>query len=199
MGSDKGLLIAPDKNSPQTWTARAGEILNSVGLISKIFYSVNSKQEVHYQNTHKDIIELSSFIVDSNEIFCQGPLRGIFSAHKKLPTKDWLVLAVDMINMRPEILAQLFTKYKEFGSNYDVYCYRTQEDQPRIQPLAAIYSASFLKKIYAENVAQLNESNFKQRGPTCYIEHANAYYIDFDRGVHDSFRNVNSLEDLDGF
>ena len=91
MGKDKGLL----KKNWKTWSQRAEDLLLQLEI--PVYISINREQLPEYKQFHA----VESLMIDEVEV--KGPLAGILTAHKRFSYADVLVLASDMIFMRPSI------------------------------------------------------------------------------------------------
>src|SRR6185312_6186250 len=106
-----------------------------------VFISINENQKSDYTK----VFLSKMLVVDSNNINVQGPLKGLLSLHNLFPEKDIMVLACDMMGMRTIVLQKLKQFYITEKNNYEVFIYK-QENY--VESVAAIYSASFLTKIF---------------------------------------------------
>jgi len=135
MGNDKGLIIT----GGLTWGEIAYYKISVLGI--PVFISINENQKSDYTK----VFLSKMLVVDSNNINVQGPLKGLLSLHNLFPEKDIMVLACDMMGMRTIVLQKLKQFYITEKNNYEVFIYK-QENY--VESVAAIYSASFLTKIF---------------------------------------------------
>lgn len=133
MGADKGLLNLENRS----WVEWALKKCKAVHL--ETFISIRMEQ----MNSYKHFFSIEHFIQDNESLGYHGPLLGIMSAHKAFPTKDLLVLACDMIEMKEATLIALL-QMQVSNPSYQAYCFMNQGN---LEPLAAIYTASGLSKI----------------------------------------------------
>ncbi len=179
MGTDKGLLIAENKS----WVKAAYDKLSTLGLNTVI--SVNSSQlELYAQQ-----FERKQLVADNDSLHINGPLHGLLSVHLQFPSEDLLVLACDMIAMDNIVLAHLHQTYKDLPGKD---CYVFQNDNGA-QPLAGIYTASLLYRIFQENQqGQLQKFSMKH-----VLETSNTHLINIPVDWEKYFVNYNFKEDID--
>ncbi|HEY0054096.1 MAG TPA: molybdenum cofactor guanylyltransferase [Pedobacter sp.] len=132
MGSDKGLLL----KDGIAWAVLIARKLKEVGL--DVVVSINEKQQQAYQSIFPD----TPLIVDHLPI--DGPLDGLLSIHRNFRDKDILLMACDLIDMKPEVIEKLITSYTN-NSEFDYYVY---EQHGFTQPFCAIYTAGGLAQVY---------------------------------------------------
>jgi molybdenum cofactor guanylyltransferase len=129
MGTDKGLIL---KNGVP-WFKHIGQLLESLNL--PVYYSIKSEQLTSYTFYS----EVESFIID--DTISEGPLRGVLSAVNATNYGSLLVIACDMQDMQPKIIAHLLESYQD--SSYDFYAYK---DGNFYQPFPGIYTRIGLQK-----------------------------------------------------
>jgi molybdopterin-guanine dinucleotide biosynthesis protein A len=131
MGSDKGLLLK-DKTA---WAVLIAQKLKNAGL--DVVVSINEKQQQAYQA----IFPETPLIVDHLPI--DGPLDGLLSIHRNFPEKDILLMACDLIDMKPEVIKDLITSYQN-SPEFDYYVY---QQNGFTQPFCAVYTARGLAHV----------------------------------------------------
>lgn len=172
MGSDKGLL----KKDGTAWAVLIAQKLKDAGL--DVVVSINEKQQQSYQK----IFPETPLIIDHLPI--DGPLDGLLSIHRNFPDKDILLMACDLIDMKPEVIQNLISSYIS-NQEFDYYVY---EQHGFTQPFCAIYTARALAQVYeAFEQNLLKKYSLHERfetGKTLYIP----------VGDEGSFMNYNQMK-----
>ncbi len=130
MGSDKGLLMSDGV----TWAERAARQLAMA--CDRVVYSIRGEQQEAYAAG----IVGQNFVTDADQYRDIGPLGGLLSVHEQFPENNILLLACDMLLVKPEDLGPLK------NSAGEVCVYRVGGF---FEPLCAFYSATVLAKIGA--------------------------------------------------
>lgn len=133
-GTDKGLK----RNLATTWVEQVFAKLRELGLETNI--SINAHQQVSYHG----IFTEDKLIVDDNNI--PGPLRGIVTAHRKFPQRNWMILPCDMIDMNLPVMVQLL----ECAAHHQGFEFYVFKNQHFFQPFCGIYTYAGLAKISNE-------------------------------------------------
>jgi len=132
-GKDKGLI----KNGGKTLAEIAFEKLKEV--TEKVYISINQFQFDKYNEIFpEDVLVL-------NKVEEKGPLAGLFSVYKMMPTKDVFVLACDLSGLDTNTFQKIKSVYKINKNLYDFFVYKKQLN---IEPLVGIYTRRGLEKIY---------------------------------------------------
>ena len=135
------------------WALHMGEKVARLGI--PVVYSVNSGQRIAYSA----IFSEDQMIVDATGL--AGPLNGLFTAHRRYPDRDIVLLACDMLDMDIATLEAIVGAYaadkaetpfeektevpfEEKG--YEFYAY---EEGAWLQPFGAIYTAAGLGRVGA--------------------------------------------------
>jgi molybdopterin-guanine dinucleotide biosynthesis protein A len=171
MGNDKGLLVSG-----------TGKKLSQVSVSSVL--SINLQQNERYL---RHFVK-SELVLDNPIINTQGPLLGLLSAHLKFPDQDLMVVACDMINMDEVVLIDLFNSYS--SSQAEAVAFKGEQ----VEPLCAIYSSRGLAKILT--ACQANKLN--KNSMMHVLEELNSSYIPIPEEWKSSFKNFNSVKDLNG-
>ena len=169
-GTDKGLKLLGE----ETWVAVMRKKLKGLNLDS--FVSVNQSQV----NSYREIIQEAELIVDDAKI--PGPLRGILTAHSTFPDLDWMILACDLVDMKPEVIGYLAGCFEQ-QNNHDFYVYQNHKFY---QPFCGIYTAKGLAKLL-KTYKNSNEHNYS-------MQHVFESFDTFAIPVSDtnkSFKNYN--------
>jgi molybdopterin-guanine dinucleotide biosynthesis protein A len=132
MGSDKGLLL----KDGTAWAVLIAKKIKDAGL--EVVISINEKQQQSYQEIFPD----TPLIIDHLPI--DGPLDGLLSIHRNFPERDILLMACDLIDMKPEVIEALLSSYK----NHPEFDYYVYEQHGFTQPFCAIYTARGLAQVY---------------------------------------------------
>lgn len=132
MGTDKGSLL---KNGTP-WARIVYEQVSALNIPCKI--SVNKGQLEDYASIFGEL----ELITDQLDI--PGPLRGILSAHRQYPEKNWFIIACDMIDMDKETLLKILKAVKQAPGN-EFYVYKNGF---YYEPFAGIYTAAGLKQVF---------------------------------------------------
>ena len=119
MGEDKGLKAAGNSR----WAGIVSCCLEQAGL--SVVFSVNPAQVEEYGRVFPGVRVIADAIIAG----IRGPLLGILSVHRGYPDKDLLVVACDMICMRPDGITRLvqpfrgkITLYRNSGGFYEPLC-----------------------------------------------------------------------------
>jgi molybdopterin-guanine dinucleotide biosynthesis protein A len=179
MGSDKGLLL----HHNQRWAAIAFNKLHTI--CNNVLLSVNNDQLISYQSFFEDDL----LIADDASLNIGGPLKGLLSVHAKYPEDDFLLLAVDMINMQTHLLSQLL--HEASMHNYDTIIYKQQTG---VEPLCGFYSSVALKKI----MHLYHKGQLKKHSMHFVLEQLDVLYLDVNANDQNCFNNFNSKHDLTG-
>ena len=134
MGEDKGLI----QHGLKTWSKNIANLLSL--LLPECYISIRQEQYPYY----KIFFNKDEIIFDENDIAIEGPLRGLLSAHKIYPEKNWLVIACDMIDINQNIITNLINRFSD-DPGYDHYLYKSENN---LEPLCAIYKGQGLSRIF---------------------------------------------------
>lgn len=170
-GTDKGLKLLEGKS----WVEIIQQKLTDIHL--KAWVSINSSQLSKYRG----LIAQDELIVDSSLI--PGPLRGILTAHLKLPSHSWLVLACDMVDMKSDTITRLIQSYKEHAE-HDFYVYKNEDFY---QPFCGIYTTLGLEKVL-KTYENKQERNYSMQH---VFDSFNTYVLPIDK-KDESFKNYNN-------
>lgn len=185
MGQDKGLLSCGDT----VWAKSAARKLEAAGL--KTFISLRQEQKKNYTKFFSE----RNFIFDDPALKIEGPLLGLFSAHREKRETDWLVLACDMINVTAQILEDLLSLYiKEKGCLY--YLVRSQD---RMEPLCAIYTSKGLMEMEEKMEKELTEGKPPDYSLYRNIKPAEARFLEIsfqDAALLKSFNTKNEFKSI---
>lgn len=160
------------------WAQRLFELTKKI--LPGVLISINKLQYSNYQ------ILFNSNILILDSVNVKGPLNGILSAHNNYKEMDFLVLAVDLLNINESILLKLIQVYKS-NPGYDFYAWKKDE---HIEPLCGIYSSKGLKKINQIIPELTNFSIIK------ILESSNTYFIPIQEEEIKYFKNFNYPEDF---
>jgi len=178
MGSDKGLL----KHKSKTWVQIAVGKLTELEL--PVIISVNQTQLKNYSL----IFSPQQLISDDDSLQVKGPLAAVLSIHLKYPHEDLLILACDMLLMKPDLLKELLTQYRQ-QENFDAFVY-VNGSEP--EPLCGIYKASGLNKIF--HLYHLNQLSTHSMKNT--LQHINLFAAPISDDKKKCFENFNTAEEL---
>ncbi len=131
MGRDKGSLPI----GQTTWAQHMGDKLAFLQI--PVLYAVNELQLTGYAA----YIPAGQLVLDNAD--ARGPMKGILSVHRKLPERDLLLLACDMLDLDRFTLESLVNVYREGGDD-DFFVY---QDREFAQPLCGIYKSRGLTGI----------------------------------------------------
>jgi molybdenum cofactor guanylyltransferase len=134
MGTDKGLLLYAEG---VTWAQHQYTLLHP--LCPQVVVSVNRGQRNNYRIYFSD----EDLVSDQVGLQIKGPLLGLISVHLEHPSKDILLLACDMINMKEEVLRALLQQYRQ-NKNKDAWVFTNEKG---VEPLCAVYTAAALAGI----------------------------------------------------
>ena len=132
-------------------------------ICDKAYISIRKEQKELYLSH----IPAENLVFD--EPFGEGPLKGILSTHHQHPDSDFLVLAVDLLDINEEILTNLVDIYST-KPNYTCYVY--QNTNQKIEPLCTIYRKEFLQDLFSKIQTLENYSlySFIQKSHTYYLK-----------------------------
>ena len=177
MGADKGLLQHQDLS----WAQHAAQKFSSLDF--QYLVSINEEQKQEYLS----IFESNILIEDNKTMAAEGPLKGILSAHQRMPNLDIFVLACDMRDIHRDVLRYLVATYTINKAEAFVY-----SNGDLAEPLCAIYTAKGLQKISA--LLQLGQ--LKNWGMQYILHRLDSMYLPIPEKWIPFFRNFNSTEDL---
>lgn len=172
MGTDKGSLLKDGKS----WARIVFDQMLALNIPCKI--STNKDQIKDYPA----IFNEQELIIDQLDV--PGPIRGILSAHKQYPEKNWLILACDMTDMDQGTLMRILKAAEEVPGK-EFYVYR---NETHYEPFGGIYTAAGLQKVYdlySKNL--LNNFSLQHVLNTCKT------YSLLLKNNKSAFRNYNSL------
>lgn len=132
MGRDKGLI----QKEQIPWAKIVSNIFEKLHLPCVV--SVNEAQVERYS----ELFPRELLVIDK-DISVKGPLTGLLSVHQQYPDKNLLLIACDMVDMKPETVSELLVAYRA-ESGCDFYGFKTAQF---FEPFCSIYSGSFLKQI----------------------------------------------------
>ncbi|MBP6431671.1 MAG: molybdenum cofactor guanylyltransferase [Ferruginibacter sp.] len=178
--NDKGLVLLNTK----TLTHIAFESLSRLSI--PILISINEHQEINYANKFNSNL----LIIDNPSLSIKGPLRGILSAHLQNPNDDFFILACDLPLIDFHLLKELFIKYQQ-NKSFDAFVFTNDNE---MEPLCGIYTTNALQKtiaLYSGNKLIKNSMKF-------VLSNLNVYTIKLAESQKRSFKNFNTISDLDG-
>lgn len=174
MGQDKALLLTPNKI---TWLEKQYE------LLSPFFYrTVVSKQK---GQNYFSVLPSALYVPDVD--IADGPLRGILSVHRQYPKLHLFVAAVDLPGLNPNTISKLMIHFRK-NPDTDAVVFKGEF----FEPLCAIYSCHFLKKIHLE----FSEKKSIEFSLQEILKGANSIVLPITEKELVSLKNVNSPEDL---
>jgi molybdenum cofactor guanylyltransferase len=133
-GIQKGLM----KKDDLFWTDHCIKLMD--GIISEKVLSVNENQYSIYRKNFQNY----ELIVDSQKL--TGPTAGILSVYIAYRVYNLLALAVDMIDMKSELVKMLYDAVKvEPGHEFYVF-----ERNGIPEPFCGVYTTKGLQRIYEE-------------------------------------------------
>lgn len=181
MGRDKGLLPAGDT----IWALSAAGKLAPFGI--PVIFSINETQLERYSAyispDHLVIDTVSGKTPPEGLAVVKGPLKGLLSVHRKLPGRNLLLLACDMLHLDEPTIQKVITAYRE-ESGYDFYVY---QDQEFAQPFCGIYTSQGLAAV----CQRVGEEGLPDSSLQSLLNNANTRRLTIDR--MEAFRNYNSL------
>jgi molybdopterin-guanine dinucleotide biosynthesis protein A len=180
MGTDKGML---QKNAA-TWAQLAFNKLSALSI--PVVLSVNRQQQTLYSN----LFDSSSLIIDDTNLAIGGPLHGILSVHKAIPSTDLFVVACDMISMQTFVLEDIYKN--AVADNNNEYAAFVFKNEQKIEPLCGIYTLCGLQRIYI----MCQHQQFKKHSMTHVLESLHTKYLSLPDNWRKYFSNYNSPEDL---
>lgn len=174
MGFDKGLLTINEK----TWAESAFDKLTLCTI--QVCVSINNSQKDNYLKKFKE----EQLVLDSFPI--EGPLCGLLSVHNSFPFHDLLILACDMIDVKPELIQKLISQLRQHEGEHDFFVFQNEEN---LEPLFGIYTREGLQKIAdLYNLSQLEKWSMKY-----ILEISNTYYTPLNKEEITQLKNYNSL------
>jgi molybdopterin-guanine dinucleotide biosynthesis protein A len=184
MGFDKGLLLHND----QPWSKHIVDILSKI--VPDVFVSLRVDQGVDQggadrESAYRHIFNASQMIFDRDEIPAKGPLKGLLSAHKTYPGKNWIVLGCDMMSVNRETISGLKTAFHK-NPGYDRYLYKTQYG---LEPLCAIYSKKGLEKLLG-NVQNISDFSLRRN-----FDAKKCLCIEANKETVAALKNYNTMAD----
>jgi molybdenum cofactor guanylyltransferase len=179
MGLDKGLILS----GGLTWGMLAFNKFSQMDIQAVV--SINASQEESYRK----IFSPEKLLIDS--VHTHGPLKGILTAHKAFPDHDLMLLACDMKNMEVECLNILFKSWQENGDQYDCYVYKNES---LYEPMAGIYTAGFLKKIFLLNT----KNEIADYSMQSIIRSGRVFEIEVSDSIKPHLRNFNKQSEIEG-
>ncbi len=150
MGTDKGLLLKESK----PWATIVAQKFDALNMPYVV--SVNDAQLANYARNFKSEI----LIVDTQTI--PGPLRGLLTVHQQYPQKNLVVLACDMIDMKPQTIQSLINNFTT-QQNFDFYAYHNGDFW---EPFCGIYSAKGLNSLILGNQTDFSLQHILSSGLT---------------------------------
>jgi molybdenum cofactor guanylyltransferase len=178
MGMDKGMIMS----GGLTWGMLAFNKFSEMSI--QPIVSINASQEESYRK----VFSPEKLLIDS--VVSHGLLKGVLSVHKSFPEHDLMLLACDMKNMGVECLNILIKSWQENGDQYDCYVYKNGK---LYEPLAGIYTAGFLKKIFL-----LNSSNeIADYSMQSIIRKGKVFEIEVSDSIKPHFRNFNKPSEIE--
>ncbi len=176
MGTDKGLLRCQDRS----WAQVACDTLQSLHV--PVYVSIHPSQ----QEVYLPFFPASQLLTDA--VPFRGPLAAMLTAHRFAPHADWLVLACDLPDMKPDVLTVLTQSYTQ-NAAYEAFVY---EKNGYWEPLCGLYTARILQKIN-----DLFEQGQLPRHSMKYLlEQAHTYTIHLPENRAEVFQNYNTPTDL---
>ncbi len=176
MGTDKGLK--EDRGIP--WAQLLYNCLSSLNIPT--FLSVRLEQQELYSQRLPNI----PLVVDGSLKQINGPVRGIISAHRKIPQQHLLVVPCDM----PRLNVKAFTLWlEEFRKRYATVISRAEQ---RIQPLCSIYRNEDLTQL--DNLYQ--QRRLTDQSMNAIVKnHLRAHFLDIPEAIVAQYKNFNTPED----
>lgn len=177
MGTDKGLL----SHNGKSWSVAIADLIGD--HVPDVFISLRKEQAPSYESMFK----ASQMIFDQNDIQVNGPLKGLLSAHRDFPDKNWLVVACDMISISSEILYKLVKAFEK-NPGYGSYMYKNQSN---LEPLCGVYMKNklnelFIKSKHISDFSLVRNLNMNH----CFV-------IEADENDVAALRNYNKLRDYE--
>jgi len=188
MEQDKGLLLQNNK----TWASMAAQKLKP--FVSEVYFSINLSQFA----TYSQVFEISKLIPDRFDV--HGPLGGLLSAHQKLESMNLLIIACDMIDIKPitiENLVYHFNKYqkplshleKVWGDTSEACVYKNKTE---FEPLLGIYTAKGLDKL----IELITQNKLQKHSMKHTLELLNSSEILIQDSQMAEFKNYNTQNDI---
>jgi molybdenum cofactor guanylyltransferase len=177
MGQDKGLMEFKGKK----WTKVVQEKLISLSIPTVI--SINPQQLQLYSNHFRE----NELIIDNPDLKIHGPLAGLMSVHLRLPEKNILAIACDLINIESIVFETLIDEFKR--QQPEAIAFKGEY----VDPLCAIYSAGGLKKI----ITSYFEDRLKKHSMMHVLENLETIYLPVKEEWKPFFKNFNEKTDLD--
>jgi molybdopterin-guanine dinucleotide biosynthesis protein A len=176
MGRDKGLIEANGK----PWAKIAFEKLTAVDVPALV--SVNQHQLQEYLR----YFDKEQLIIDRADLKIQGPLAGVLGAHLSHTNQDILVLACDMINLQPAVLAKLTNEYQQHQP--EAIAFKGEH----VEPLCAIYSSRALRKIKMQYAGD----TLKSHSLKTVLGILETKFLPISKEWQPLFKSINRAEDL---
>jgi molybdenum cofactor guanylyltransferase len=169
MGHDKGSLL----RDGAPWALIVARLLDALNI--PVFFSINAVQQTPYAS----FIPPGQLIVD--DVPLAGPMTGLLSTHKQLPSKDILLLACDMLDLDQATIVNVLEARKA-DDRYDFYVYG---EAGFAQPFCGIYSARGLAPVY-RSAASLPDISLQS-----LLRNGRSLFLEIERG--EAFGNYNTL------
>jgi molybdopterin-guanine dinucleotide biosynthesis protein A len=157
-GKDKCLI----KSGTKTLAEIAFEKLKEI--TEKVYVSVNQFQFDKYSEIFPDDVLLQ------NKVEEKGPLAGLFTLYKKMPSKDIFMLSGDLPKIDIATLRKIQAVYKINKNLYDFFVYKKQLN---IEPFAGIYTRRGLEHIYKTHYS----GNMPKASLKFILQSSNTYAI----------------------
>lgn len=150
MGADKGLLLLDN----QTWASLVAQKFTAFNI--PFVLSINNEQlGIYAKYFNPDVL-----IID-NQTY-PGPLRGLLTLHQNYPNKDLMVLACDMLDMKPQTVQNLINNYAQ-QPDFDFYAYHNGNFW---EPFCGIYTAKGLNTLNLKQATNFSLQNILSSGIT---------------------------------
>lgn len=156
MGQDKGLMHDECGNS---WAKKAQQLLIESQLTCYI--SINTRQRKSYSELFPPI----DLLEDLENIYVEGPLKGLLSAHVRFPSENILVIASDLLHLQVMQISHLIS-FQANDTKHEIWVYG---NQAKPEPLCAIYSAHILAKIIANPPEKFSLMSLLKRHKTAFL------------------------------
>ncbi len=178
MGSDKGLLTA----SGITWAEAGCRKLDAV--VASVVISVNSDQFVSYAAHFSE----KQLIVDDEQLQIGGPLRGLLSAHIRMPEEDLLLFACDLLFMEIPVFEALLLQQKR-STEKEAFVFTQNQEA---EPLCGIYTARGLSRI----LTAYQNGNLGKQSMKHILELLDTSETELPEQWVSCFKNINTRHDL---
>lgn len=176
MGRDKATLSFEG----EYWAKIVGNVFDAYHI--PYVMSVNVRQYPNYLH----IFEKKRLVLDQDCADCNGPLKGILSAHDAYPDKHIFVLPCDVIKFNETLALMLVELFMANQTNKIVVF----EAEGHLQPLTAIYPVSVLKDI-KENKDSFANVSMKQ-----LCSNYPSQIIRLENEDNEGLKNFNFPEDI---